>query len=125
MSFRLLRLVSFRGLAICGVAVWVSMPSGCQIGRRWFQFDSNSGFPVMGIELRAAASPDDEAYPERPGLGTANEVLPVEHIEPAPRRSLRDWLRIPRGEERIPLPLTTVPNEQGEAPSTGPRPEFE
>ena len=79
----------------------------------------------MGIELRADASPDDEANPERPGLSTANGVLPVEHIEPEPRRRLRDWLRFPRGEERIPLPLTTVPNEQGEAPLVGPRPEFE
>jgi hypothetical protein len=77
----------------------------------------------MGIELRADADADDETGPVQPGAAAPGDVLPVEHIEPEPRRGLRDWLRLPRGDERVPLP-TTDAGDDDDVP-TGPRPEFE
>ena len=75
--------------------------------------------PAMGLELRAATDGGDpDGRPER-------NTLPVEHIEPERRRGLRDWLRLPRTEDRIPLPLASDPIHQDGTPSMGPRPEFE
>lgn len=109
---------------LCGVAAVLSMTCGCQIGRRWFQFDSDSRTPAMGLELRADADGDEDSRPDQPDAVVPGEVLPVEHVEPEPRRGLRDWLRLPRGEERIPLPSTSNNGDDG-APPTGPLPEFE
>lgn len=101
------------------------MLSGCEIGRRWFQMDSNSRMPFMGIELRADAESGAKTSPESSDLAAENEILTVEHTKPQPHRGLRDWLRLPGGEERIPLPLASESNHSADAPSTGPQPEFE
>ncbi len=115
-----IRLIALRCIAICGVAASLIVPSGCQVGRRWFQFDSNSRSPVMGLELRADAAHGDD------NDDAGGTTLPVEHNLPEPRRGLRDWLGFPRGEERIPLPTTTDGSDEGVTlPLTGPRPEFE
>jgi hypothetical protein len=112
-------------VAICAAGFCLCVPSGCQIGRRWFQMDSNSRMPFMGIELRADAETGKEGGPESSDVAGENEILAVEHTEPGPRRGLRDWLRLPGGEERIPLPLASEANAGVDAPSTGPQPEFE
>lgn len=120
MTFGAKRLPCLWNVAICGMAAVASSASGCQVGRKWFQIDSNSRSPVMGIELRADSA-EEPASPEP----AENATLPVDHVEPEQRRGLRDWLGIPRGEERIPLPTTEAAVGGDVLPLTGPRPEFE
>lgn len=80
----------------------------------------------MGIELRADADTLDQSATDQPVAAANGEVLPVEHVEPEQRRGLRDWFRLPGGEQRIPLPTTTQNDDQDDtAQLTGPRPEFE
>jgi hypothetical protein len=81
---------------------------------------------MMGLELRADATSAEESGVEGLRDASGAEVLPIQHVEPETRRGIRDWLRLPRGEEQIPLPATTpASDENGVTPLTGPRPEFE
>jgi hypothetical protein len=110
-------------VAACCVAT-----SGCQVGRRWFQFDSDSRIPGVGVELRAESKQrkaDTKQVRQSPQESSGVRTAEHEHDADTPRKRLPDWLRLGGREERVPLPLTAnaEPVERPAA-SSGPVEEF-
>lgn len=96
--------------------------TGCQVGRQWFRMDSDSRSPTMGIELRGEQPPPK---PEQPiaDAGTASSRVETTSLpQPAgerPRRLLPDWLKLGKGEDPVPLPITQSADPAAPVASAG------
>jgi len=89
--------------------------TGCTVGRKWFQFDSNSRMPGVGLELRAENSRTKSDEFE---ATDSSVIAPAEFREESSGKRFRDWFRLRRNDTTIPL----TPTEPG---STNPRPAFQ
>ena len=59
---------------ICG-ATCALLLSGCALGRKWFQMDSNSQMPSMGVELRAEHDAPEGLHDQEDGvIGLTDEL---------------------------------------------------
>lgn len=89
------------GRLLC--VLMLSCSTGCQLGRTYFQMDSNSSGPFFGFDLLSASTEDAESerrtvsieepemersqerrWPLWPGRDRSSEIQPVQHI-PVPR----------------------------------------
>jgi hypothetical protein len=119
------RLVPRRTIVICGVACAL-LHSGCALGRKWFQMDSNSGMPSMGVELRAGnEAPGENSRIQEPASDNRS-IRPARLAEEKPRSLIPDWLKLGGRHEPIPLPTTASAevDASGTTP-TGPREDFD
>jgi hypothetical protein len=112
-------------IVICGAACALLL-SGCALGRKWFQMDSNSGMPSMGVELRAEHDVPVERSRTPESASDGRSIRPARLAEEKTRSLIPDWLKLGGRHEPIPLPTTASaePHAGGTMP-TGPREDFD
>ncbi len=112
-------------LVICGASCALLL-SGCALGRKWFQMDSNSGMPSMGVELRAENDAPVENSRVQDSTSDVGSIRPARLAEEKPRSLLPDWLRLGGRHEPIPLPTTASAElDASGTTSMGPREDFD
>lgn len=113
-------------MMVNGGAVCALLLSGCAMGRKWFQMDSNSRMPSAGFELRAQRDTPAENSRVQESTSDTGSIRPARLAEDKPRGLLPDWLKFGSRHEPIPLPTTVATDgHDGEQLSTGPREDFD
>lgn len=112
-------------MVICGASCALLL-SGCALGRKWFQMDSNSRMPSMGVELRAEHDAPVEKSRIQESASDIRSIRPARLAEEKPRSLIPDWLKLGGRHEPVPLPTTASaePDASGTM-LTGPREDFD
>lgn len=108
-----------QGCRLLGIVVVLALGSGCQIGRKTFQIDSNSQTPFFGIDLLG----DKSAPDAKSNLAAARREAKVVAVKDAPPAvaarkdaSLLEKLGLKKSQEWIPLTLS-APESAENSPS--------